>query len=109
MARTTATTSATSVEGLEGPADVLDFARWCRSEADRFEANLMLAAVTWAEQHPPESITWAATWSSPAGDTGLVLAGRGAPLVSEFAIAEFALAIGRSTDSGRIFWRTRWS
>ena len=31
----------------------------------------------------------------------MVLAGPGAPLVAEFCIAEFALAIGRSTDSGR--------
>ena len=35
-----------------------------------------------------------------AGDTGLPLAGEGAPLVAEFCIAEFALAIGRSTDAG---------
>jgi hypothetical protein len=69
------TTSATSVGGLESPADVLGFARWCRTEADRFEADLMLAAVTWAEQHPPESIALAATWSSPAGDTGLGVGG----------------------------------
>jgi hypothetical protein len=33
------TTAATSIEGLDSPGDVLDFARWCRSEADRFEAN----------------------------------------------------------------------
>ena len=97
------TTAAISVEGLESPGEVLDFARWCRSEADLFEANLMQAAVAWAEQHPPESIDLAATWSSPAGDTGLTLAGPGAPLVSEFSIAEFALAIGRSTDSGRAY------
>ena len=85
------TTAATSVEGLDTPREVLDFARWCRSESDRFEANLMLAAVTWAEQHPPESIETAATWHSPAGDTALTLAGPGAPLVGEFAIAEFAM------------------
>ena len=63
--------------------------------------TLLLAAVTWAEQHPPESIDEAATWITAAGDTGLPLAGEGAPLVSEFCIAEFALAIGRSTDAGR--------
>ena len=57
--------------------------------------------MTWAEQHPPESITEASTWIEAAGDTGLPLAGEGAPLVAEFCIAEFALAIGRSTDAGR--------
>ena len=65
------------------------------------DAVLMTAAVTWAEQHPPESIDEAATWITPGGDTGLTLAGPGAPLVAEFCIAEFALAIGRSTDGGR--------
>jgi hypothetical protein len=34
-------------------------------------------------------------------ETGLPLAGPGAPLVAEFCIAEFALALGVSTDSGR--------
>ena len=65
------------------------------------DAVLMTAAVTWAEQHPPESIEAAATWVTPGGDTGLTLAGEGAPSVAEFCIAEFALAIGRSTDGGR--------
>ena len=57
--------------------------------------------MTWAEQHPPESIGEEATWITPAGDTGIPIAGEGAPLVAEFCIAEFALAIGRSTDAGR--------
>ena len=65
------------------------------------EADLLHAAATWAEQHPPESDALAATWHTPGGDTGLPLAGPGAPLVSEFCIAEFALAIGESTDAGR--------
>ena len=72
-----------------------------RAAANHADAVLMVAAVTWAEQHPPESIDEAATWITPAGDTGLTLAGEGAPLVAEFCIAEFALAIGRSTDGGR--------
>ena len=86
---------------LDSAAAVLEFARDRRADADRAEADVLLAAVTWAEQHPPESMHLAATWHTPGGDTGLPLAGPGAPLVSEFAIAEFALAIGVSTDSGR--------
>ena len=82
-------------------ADVLVFARDSRVAADRAEADVLLAAVTWAEQHPPESIHDAATWSTRGGDCPLPLAGEGAPLVTEFCIAEFAAAIGRSTDSGR--------
>src|SRR5687768_3173253 len=94
-------TTGTDLGDLDSPADVLLFARERREAADRAQADLLLAAVTWAEQHPPESIGEAATWTTAAGDTGLPLAGPGAPLVSEFCIAEFALAVGRSTDSGR--------
>ena len=97
----TSTTGADLGE-LDSPAEVLRVRpRTASVAADRAEADLLRAAVTWAEQHPPESIGEAATWITAAGDTGLPLAGEGAPLVSEFCIAEFALAIGRSTDSGR--------
>ncbi len=67
---------------------------------DRADADLLHAAVTWAEQHPPELIGLEATWPGTQGE--LSLAGEGAPEVAEFCIAEFAAAIGRSTDSGRI-------
>ncbi len=96
----TATTSTDRGE-LDSARDVLVFARESQAAANRAQAELMAAAVTWAEQHPPESIDEAATWITPGGDTGLMLAGEGAPLVAEFCIAEFALAIGRSTDGGR--------
>ena len=87
---------------LDSAGEVLAFARDSRVAADRAEADVLLAAVTWAEQHPPESIHDAATWSTRGGDCPLPLAGDGAPQVAEFCIAEFAAAIGRSTDSGRI-------
>ena len=80
---------------------VLGFARDARATAARADADLLHAAVTWAEQHPPESIGLAATWSPRGGDCAMPLAGEGAPQVSEFAIAEFAAAIGRSTDAGK--------
>ena len=96
----TATTN-TDRGDLDSAPEVLVFARESRAAANRAQADLMVAAVTWAEQHPPESIDQAATWITPGGDTGLTLAGEGAPLVAEFCLAEFALAIGRSTDSGR--------
>ena len=96
----TATTN-TDRGDLDSAREVLVFARESQAAANRAQADLMVAAVTWAEQHPPESIDQAATWITPGGDTGLTLAGEGAPLVAEFCIAEFALAIGRSTDGGR--------
>jgi hypothetical protein len=97
------TTAETLVDGdLDSPREVLAFARNERRAADRAEANVLLAAVTWAEQHPPESIDEAATWLVPGvGDTGIPLAGPGAPLVSEFCLAELALALGISSDAGR--------
>ena len=94
-------TPSIDLEDLDSSADVLRVAREARAAAMHADAVLMTAAVTWAEQHPPESIDEAATWITPGGDTGLTLAGEGAPLVAEFCIAEFALAIGRSTDGGR--------
>jgi len=94
-------TTGTDLEDLDFPGDVLRVAREARAAATHADAVLLTAAVTWAEQHPPESIDEAATWITAAGDIGLFIAGPGAPLVAEFCIAEFALAIGRSTDGGR--------
>ncbi|MEO7350993.1 MAG: DUF222 domain-containing protein, partial [Marmoricola sp.] len=94
-------TAFTSIRDLDSPLDVLAYARSCQIESDLAQANQFTAAVIWAEQHPPESIDEAATWLTGGYETGLPLAGPGAPLVAEFCIAEFALAIGRSTDSGR--------
>ena len=94
-------TTGTGLGELGSPADVLVFARERHAAANRAQADLLLAAVTWAEQHPPESIGAEATWITPAGDTGIPIAGEGAPLVAEFCVAEFALAVGRSTDAGR--------
>ena len=68
--------------------------------AHRAEANVLQAAVAWADQHPAESIHDAATWV-PGGEQATAIAGPGAPLVAEFCVAEFALAIGGSTDAGR--------
>ena len=73
----TATTN-TDRGDLDSARDVLVFARESQAAANRAQADLMIAAVTWAEQHPPESIDEAATWITPGGDTGLTLAGEGA-------------------------------
>ena len=84
---------------LDTAPAVLGLARASRAAADRAEADMLLAAVTWAEQNPPESIASAATWPGSQGE--LTLAGEGAPVVAEFCIAELAAAIGCSTDAGR--------
>ena len=56
-------------------------------------------AVQWAIMHPAESIVHAATVDGT--ECELAIAGPGAPLVAEFCVAELALALGVSTDSGK--------
>jgi hypothetical protein len=89
-------------EQLDTASGVLAVARGCRHTADAAEAQLLQAAVRWALLHPPESIDEVETYRLRGfGDTGLTLAGEGAPTVGEFAIAEFATAIGLGTEAGK--------
>ena len=37
------------------------------------------------------------------GDTAVPIAGPGAPLVAEFSVAEFAAAVGMTTEAGRYY------
>ena len=99
-------TATTAVGDLDAPADVLAFARHRRAAADRAEADILQAAVVWADQHPAESLEAAEVFRAPgywggAGDTPLPVAGPGAPLVAEFSVAEFAAAVGMSTEAGK--------
>src|SRR5690349_6923578 len=83
-------------------AAVLAAARGFRHEANAAEASLLVEVVNWAHLHPVTELDDAATWPAGHGqDTGIPLAGAGAPLVSEFAVAELATALGLSTGSGR--------
>ncbi|MCW2867308.1 MAG: endonuclease [Marmoricola sp.] len=89
------------VPDLDDPGDVLSYARNRRDARDHADAELFVAAAVWAEQHPAESIDDAA-WMTPTYlERPLAIAGEDAPLVAEFAIPEFAAALGLSTDSGR--------
>ena len=90
---------------LDAPGEVLGFIRTRRADANAAEVDVLTAATIWAEQHPVDSIHDAAVWPGTAeigGETGLALAGEGAPLVAEFCVAELAVALGVSTDSGRL-------
>jgi hypothetical protein len=81
---------------------VLAAARRARVAANAAEADVLASAVEWARLHEVDNIEDAATWSAGRGvDTGIAIAGQGAPLVSEFAVAEFAAALGLSAESGR--------
>ena len=81
---------------------MLAFAREQRAIADQAEANLLQAAVEWAAMHSTDSIDEAEMLVG-YGDQGMPLAGAGAPLVAEFAVTEFAAAIGLSTDAGKAY------
>ena len=80
-------------------AGVLAFARDRRAAADAAEADLLRAACAWADLHPAESIGEAVRF----GDTPVPVAGPGAPLVAEFAVAEFAAAVGMPTETGKAY------
>src|SRR6187200_3550403 len=80
-------------------AGVLAQARADRAAADAAEARLLQDAVTWADLHPAESIGEAVRF----GDTPVPVAGEGAPLVAEFAVAEFAAAVGMPTETGKAY------
>src|SRR6266545_494974 len=83
-------------------ADVLGHARELRRAADAAEAELLATACAWADRHPPESIEAAATYVERGfGDTAIPVAGPGAPLVAEFAVAELAAVLGLTTEAGR--------
>lgn len=85
-------------------AAVLAFAREQRGAADRAEALQLRAAVDWAAMHSVDSLADAATaWDPSYGDTGIPVAGPGAPLVAEFSVAELAAALGLSPDAGRAY------
>ncbi|GAB2883975.1 HNH endonuclease signature motif containing protein [Nocardioides pacificus] len=81
-------------------AAVLEAARLSRAGADAAEVRQLQSAVDWAAMHSVDSLTDAALAHDGYGDRGLPIAGEGAPLVAEFAITEFALAVGMSTDAG---------
>jgi hypothetical protein len=86
-----------------GSAAVLAAARRARATANAAEAEVRAQAVTWAQLHQVTEVDDAATWWAGRGqDTGIPIAGPGAPLVSEFAVAEFATALSLSVGSGRV-------
>ncbi|HEY0950157.1 MAG TPA: HNH endonuclease, partial [Nocardioides sp.] len=58
-------------------------------------------ATEWAAAHPVDDLDDAATVEGTEGE--LAIAGPGAPLVAEFCVADFALAVGVTTDAGRSY------
>ena len=97
-------TSTTTVEVPDTASGVLAFAREQRAAADRAERRLLEAAVQWAVIHPAETLDDAETFRlRSGGESGVPLAGPGAPLVAEFSVAEFAAAVGIGTEAGKYY------
>ncbi len=75
-----------------------------RSAAADLEVERLELTVDWAVENTVEADgEWAAYQVSLFGDRALPIAGPGAPLVSEFALMEYAAALGMSTDSGKAY------
>jgi hypothetical protein len=92
----------TSTTQVLDEAAVLAAARRARAAENTAAAQVLAEVVTWAHLHPASDPGDAATWMAGRGeDTGIVLGGPGCPLVSEFAVAELASALGVSAGSGR--------
>jgi hypothetical protein len=79
--------------------EVIDAARNRQATINHAEVDKLLLAVEWVELHPGDEVDTSIEW----GMRDLQIAGDGAPTIDEGAIAEFALAIGVSTDSGRTY------
>jgi hypothetical protein len=83
---------------LDTAGAVLAAARDETLAAEMAEVRRFQRAADWAAMHSVDSIGPAAVWEGE-----LPIAGDGAPLVAEFCVAEFALAIDKSTDAGRAY------
>jgi hypothetical protein len=86
-----------SLDTADDAASVLAYARSQRVIADRAEAELLAAAARYAAIHPGDGVITEQDWH----EASMPLAGPGAPDVAEFCVAEFAAALGMSTDAGR--------
>ena len=65
------------------------------------EIATLRAIAEWAGEHVVADEADAATITERGLDTGLPVAGPGAPLISDFAVMELSALLGRSLDSGR--------
>ncbi|WP_395656121.1 HNH endonuclease [Nocardioides sp.] len=78
---------------------VLTAAAATREAIADLEVQQLIQATDWVVLHPGEEVDT----SIEFGMRDLQIAGDGAPTVDEAAVAEFALAVGRTTDAGRLF------
>src|SRR4051794_23676515 len=84
-------------------AQVIDAARDRHAAAMRAEVDKLQLAVEWVLLHPGDEVGDGVEESVDWSMRDLQIAGEGAPTVDEGAVAEFALAVGLSTDAGRSY------
>ncbi len=87
-------------EGLGSPAAVLARAGGAHAARMRADADLLAAGCAWADLHPVRPGEPGATLIERWGDTGLSVAGPGAPLVEEFSVPAFAAQLGLRSEAG---------
>lgn len=85
---------------IETAAGVLSAVRLSRRGEHEEQVAQLELACEWAYQHPAEA---AEIDAATFGDSPVTVAGPGAPLVSEFCVAEFAAAMGMATEPGKYF------
>jgi hypothetical protein len=77
-----------------------------RAEVEGRQASVVReweAIVEWAGDHIVTGPEGAATITDGYLDTGIPIAGPGAPLVSEFAVMELVAVLGRTPDGGKAY------
>ena len=96
-------------DDLGDTAAVLAALRAKRDQATQIEVDRLRLTVEWAvrntvDPHDPTADRYAGYDSiGIACDRGLPIAGEGAPLVSEFALMEYAATLAMSTDAGKAY------
>ena len=92
----TMTTEPNTDLGMDDARSVLAAIRGSRHREIVEQADQLSLAVAWAAMHSVDSID---DGGACFGDTPIAIAGEGAPLVAEFSLAEFALAMGLPTEA----------
>ncbi|WP_395692830.1 HNH endonuclease signature motif containing protein [Nocardioides sp.] len=95
---TPASAPADTPVGTPTAESVLAVASMAAEAIADLEVTVLVHAADWVALHPGEQVDT----SIEFGMRDLQIAGDGAPTIDEAAVAEFALAVGRSTDAGRI-------
>src|SRR4051794_33030193 len=96
----TTTTQPPVLDGADDPASVLAYARARKQAEDQAAREVMKAAARWASMHSADSLVGPIDeWHEHA----LPLGGEGCPQVAEFAVVEFAAALGKTTQAGRLY------